>query len=67
MDRLRTFSVAAEGCGRKLVVNTRTAHLLQRLVEDQNLDLPDPLRDDTIAVYYKKKKSGTYSEKDYYI
>lgn len=66
MDRLRTFSIAAEGCGRKLVVNTRTAYLLHRLVEDQRLNLPDPLRDDTIKVYYKKKKSGTYSEKDYY-
>jgi ribonuclease J len=66
MDRLRTFSTAAEGCGRKMVVNAKTAHLLNRLIEDQNLDLPDPLRDDTIAVYYKKKRSGTYSEKDYY-
>jgi ribonuclease J len=61
MDRLRTFSVAAESCGRQLIVNPKTG-----LVDDQHLDLPDPLKDDIIAVYYKKKRSGTYAEKDYY-
>jgi ribonuclease J len=66
MDRLRTFSVAAESCGRQLIVNPKTAHLLHRLADDQHLDLPVPLRDDIIAVYYKKKRSGTYAEKDYY-
>jgi ribonuclease J len=66
MDRLRTFSVAAESCGRQLIVNPKTAHLLHRLADDQHLDLPDPLRDDIIAVYYKKKRSGTYAEKDYF-
>jgi len=66
MDRLRTFSVTAESCGRQLIVNPKTAHLLHRLSDDQHLDLPDPLRDDIISVYYKKKRSGTYAEKDYY-
>jgi ribonuclease J len=67
MDRLHTFSVAAESCGRQMVVSTRTAHLLHRLVEDEHLDLPDPLRDDLVAVYFRRKRSGDYEDKDYYL
>ena len=67
MDRLHTFSIAAEDCGRQMVVSTKTAHLLHRLVEDEHLDLPDPLRDDIVAVYFRRKRSGDYAEKDYYI
>jgi ribonuclease J len=37
------------------------------LVEDQRLDLPAPLNDDNILVYYKRKRSGQFDEKDYYI
>jgi len=36
-------------------------------VNDEHLDLPDPLKDDSILVYYKRKKSGTFAEEDYYI
>ncbi|UCH56996.1 MAG: MBL fold metallo-hydrolase [Candidatus Bathyarchaeota archaeon] len=67
MDRLRTFSVAAESCGRQIVVTPKTAHLLHRLVEDEQLNLPDPLRDDLVAVYFRRKKSGEYNERDYYL
>jgi ribonuclease J len=67
MDRLHTFSVAAEDCGRQMVVSTKTAHLLHRLVEDEHLDLPNPLRDDIVAVYFRRKRSGDYEEKDYFI
>ncbi len=66
MDRLHTFSVVAESCGRRMVVSTKTAHLLHRLVEDEHLDLPDPLRD-LVAVYFRRKRSGDYEENDYYI
>jgi ribonuclease J len=66
MDRLRTFATAAEGCSRRIVVNTKVAHLLHRLVEDKLLDLPDPLKDDIVGVYYKRKRSCQYAEKDYY-
>ncbi len=67
MDRLRTFYTAARSCGRTFVIGTRTAHLLHRLIEDEHLDLPDPLKDDNVRVYYRRKKSGEYREKDYYI
>ena len=67
MDRLRTFYSASVECGRRLVVDTKTAHLLMRLVDDEHLDLPDPKLDENIGVYYRKKRSGTYVEKDYYV
>ena len=52
--------------GRTLVIHPKTAFLLDTLVEDKNLDMPNPLRDDNILVYYRKKKSRTYSEMDYF-
>jgi ribonuclease J len=66
LDRLRTFYTAAAVSGRKIVVSPKTAHLLSKLVHDEHLDLPDPSRDDNIAVYYRRKKSGSYDESDYY-
>jgi ribonuclease J len=67
MDRLRTFYSAARDCGRRVVVNPKTAHLLLRLVEDEHLDLPDPTTDEGLAVYFRRKRSGEYLEKDYYV
>ena len=66
-DRFRTFHTAAEDWGRSVVVTTRTAYLLWKLVEDEHLDLPDPKKDENISVYYRKKRSGEYQEKDYYL
>ena len=67
MDRLRTFHTAAESCSRVMVITPKIAYLLDRLIEDERLDLPDPLKDDLVSVYYKRKRSGTYNEKDYYV
>jgi len=67
MDRFRSFYNVAKDNGRKIVVSPKTAHLLSRLVEDKRLDLPDPLKDESILVYYKRKKSGEFEEKDYYV
>ena len=36
-------------------------------LDDPRLHLPDPLRDDRILVYYRRKKTGTFRESDYYI
>jgi ribonuclease J len=66
MDRLRTFYNVAQDCGRIMVITPKTAHLLHRLIEDHRLDLPDPLSDDNIMIYFKQKRSCTYSEKDYF-
>jgi ribonuclease J len=66
MDRFRTFYKVAKGNGRKLVISPKKAYLLDKLVDDERLDLPDPLKDDTILVYFRRKKSGCCVEKDYY-
>jgi ribonuclease J len=67
MDRLRSFYNAAEKSGRKIAVSPKTAHLLNRLIEDTHLSFPDPLRDDSVLVYYKRKKSGKLDDMDYYV
>jgi ribonuclease J len=66
MDRLGTFYTAAVVSGRRVVISPKTAHLLSKLVRDEHLDLPDPSKDENIAVYYRRKKSGSYNENDYY-
>lgn len=66
MDRFRSFYNVAIKNERKIVVSPKTAYLLSKLIHDEHLDLPDPLKDSRILVYYKRKKSGTYDDADYY-
>jgi len=65
MDRFRSFYNVAVNNERKIVVSPKTAYLLGKLNEDEHLDLPDPLKDEHILVYFKRKKSGTYDDADY--
>ena len=67
IDRFNSFYKVAKKSNRKLVVTPKTAHLLTKLQNDEHLDLPDPLKDDSIVVYYKRKKSGGFDESDYYV
>jgi len=66
MDRFRSFYKVAKKNGRQVVVSPKTAYLLSKLLDDEHLDLPDPSKDNDILVYYKRKKSGQFDEKDYY-
>jgi ribonuclease J len=66
IDRFKSFYEIAKSNNRKLVVTPKTAYLLTKLMGDEHLPVPDPLKDETIKVYYKKKKSGKYDEKDYF-
>ncbi len=66
-DRFRTFYNVAKNNDRKIAISPKTAHLLRRLVQDKRLHLPDPLKDETILVYYKRKKTGGFQETDYYV
>ena len=66
MDRFRSFYKVAKKNDRQIVVSPKTAYLLTKLLNDDRLDLPNPLKDDRILVYYKRKKSGKFDEKDYY-
>jgi ribonuclease J len=67
IDRFNSFYRVAKKNGRKLVVNPKTAHLLTKLLGDEHLSVPDPLKDDSIVVYYRRKKSGAFDEADYYV
>lgn len=67
MDRFRTFYTIAKNHDRRIVISPKIAHLLGKLVEDKRLHLPDPKKDETILVYYKRKKTGTFKNKDYYV
>jgi ribonuclease J len=67
MDRFRSLYTVAKENNREFVISTKTAHLLNKLVDDTRLDLPDPSKDEIIRVYYKRKKSGEHQEKDYYM
>jgi len=66
-DRFRTFYNIAKNNDRKLVISPKTAHLLSRLVQDKSLHLPNPMKDENILVYYKRKKTGQFQEGDYYV
>jgi ribonuclease J len=65
-DRFRTFYNVAKNNDRKVVISPKTAHLLSRLIQDEHLLLPDPMKDENILVYYKRKRTGKFQEKDYY-
>jgi ribonuclease J len=66
IDRFMSFYQAALKNKRKLVVDTRFAHILDNLKE-KIPTLPDVMKDENISVYFRLAKSGTYSEKDYYV
>lgn len=67
MDRFRSFYDGAKDNGRIIVISPKTAHLLSKLLDDKRLNLPNPMNDEAIRVYYKRKKSGTFDEGDYYV
>jgi ribonuclease J len=67
IDRFNSFFKVAKKNNRKMVITPKTAYLLMKLQGDEHLKVPNPLKDDNIRVYYKKKDSGTYAEKDYYL
>jgi ribonuclease J len=67
IDRFNSFYRVAVKNDRKLVINPKTAHLLTKLLGDEHLSVPDPLKDDSIVVYYKRKRSGAFDESDYYV
>jgi len=67
MDRFRSFYKVAKKNNRQIIITPKTAHLLTTLKNDKHLDLPDPMKDDNIRVYYKRKKTGAHDEKDYFV
>ncbi|MDO8339466.1 MAG: MBL fold metallo-hydrolase [Candidatus Burarchaeum sp.] len=64
VDRFMSFYSATVKSGRKLVVDTRFAYILDNL-KDKIPGLPDVRTDPNILVYYRLSKSGAFVEKDY--
>jgi ribonuclease J len=67
IDRFKSFYEVAKKNNRKMVITPKTAYLLTKLLGDEHLPVPDPLKDDGLKVYYKRKKSGKYDERDYFL
>ena len=67
IDRLRSFYNVAKNNNRRFVISPKTAYLLSNLVSDKHLGFPDPVKDENILVYYRRKKSGRFDERDYYV
>jgi ribonuclease J len=53
VDRMRSFRNVAKETGRKFVVSTKVAHLLQALARDSHIDVPDPMTDPSMMVYVR--------------
>ncbi|MCP4646386.1 MAG: MBL fold metallo-hydrolase [bacterium] len=66
IDRFMSFYRAAVENGRKLVIDTRLAYVVQQMREKVPV-LPDVMKDKNIRVYYRLSKSCTFAEKDYYV
>jgi ribonuclease J len=67
VDRIKTFYNTAIENDRTFVVSMKTANLLHKLKDDSMLNVPDPLTDKRVKIYARRKKTGSYSETDYYI
>ncbi len=66
VDRFMSVYHAAVKNKRKLVIDTKFAYILDNLKEKINA-LPDVMADKNIQVYFRLAKTGTYSEKDYFV
>jgi ribonuclease J len=64
VDRLRTFYEIAKKNNRVLAVSLRQAHLLQALLKDKHLAIPDISHDPNIVVYQRTKKTYYNWEKE---
>ncbi|MBU4342035.1 MAG: MBL fold metallo-hydrolase [Candidatus Altiarchaeota archaeon] len=65
IDRFMTFYNLCKKTGKKFVILPKIAHLLKELHNDKNLKMPDPLKDDNLLVYFKRKKVYYKWEKEF--
>ncbi|MDD5111292.1 MAG: MBL fold metallo-hydrolase [Candidatus Altiarchaeota archaeon] len=64
IDRFKSFYRAAIESGRKLVIDTKYAYILDSLKD--KLGLPDVRTDENLKVYYRLSKTCQFCETDYY-
>jgi len=68
IDRFQTFYKIAKNSSRKLIVTPKTARYLKLLAEkDAELSkvIPSVEKDDSMAIYKNRVKTGSYSDEDY--
>lgn len=63
VDRINTFAETCRKSDRQLVVSMKAALVLKRLEADKRIGVPRVGRD--VLVYLRRKKSGTFDDKDY--
>jgi ribonuclease J len=63
VDRVLSFYDACQSSGRRLVVSMKVAILLEELKNDRHLRLPEVGRD--VSVYVRRKRGGSYDDRDY--
>ncbi len=51
VDRMKTYHELAKKTGRKFVISTRAAHLLDALLDDPGIKVPNPLKDGHMLIY----------------
>jgi len=66
IDRFLSFYHASVKNGRKLVIDTKFAYILDSL-NGKIAALPDIMEDENIQVYFRLSRTGTFDEKDYYL
>ena len=65
LDRFHSVYKSAVANNRVMIVDTRLAYIMSQMKD--KVDVPDPLTDDNIRVYFRMSKSCEFNEKDYYI
>lgn len=63
IDRVSSFFKACEDTGRRLVVSMKVGAMLKKLEGDKRLRVPRLGKD--VSVYVRRKKDGSYDDKDY--
>jgi len=63
--RINSIYVASKKMGRTLVISMKSALLLKSLEKDKNIVVPKLGKD--VFVYLRRKRSGTYDDKDYFV
>ena len=65
IDRIMAFYNAAKANKRKLLLDVKSAHLMNALRESKMVDLPNVMKDKNIAIYFRAMKKCTYDEMEY--
>jgi len=63
LDRFQTFYKIAKEEGKEIIISQKTANLLLHLKDDP-INLPDPLKDPTIKILNREKKTYSKWEKE---